>query len=414
MGEPDSDVVVVGADGSMRVGGADAARRLRERTGRYRLVADTPAFLILRRDSGDATQHVLMAGEIVSRMTVMEIINLIASSNWRGDLHVVDDDSHRVLTFDQGALKHAWSSHPDDRLGEVLYRTGVISRGQLEGLLQNLSADRRFGQLCVDEGIVDQETLFHYLGKQGEQIFNNALLVAEGQYAFVIGDESELPDSATLHLPIQGLLMEGLQRVDEMALFRERIPSDQMCPEVKPGAGDKPLDPMALTLLAYCDGTRSIEEIARSTGLGEFETTKAIHQLLQQGVVVLRAATQIDDDALLRIVNHFNDVMRDIFMAVATYGGVDQTRQTLAAWIQGSGYAPYFGDMVEEDGSIPAPRVLRALTASPTERPLEAIHQALHELAAFALFAATTTLPRDQELALSRDVNRRLKAMRIE
>ena len=39
--------------------------------------------------------------------------------------------------------------------------------------------------------------------------------------------------------------------------------------------------------------------------------------------------------------------------------------------------------------------------------------QALHELSAFALFAATTTLPRDQELALSRDVSQRLKKIRL-
>ena len=39
--------------------------------------------------------------------------------------------------------------------------------------------------------------------------------------------------------------------------------------------------------------------------------------------------------------------------------------------------------------------------------------QALHELSAFALFAATTSLPRDQELALSRDVNTRLKRIRL-
>ena len=32
---------------------------------------------------------------------------------------------------------------------------------------------------------------------------------------------------------------------------------------------------------------------------------------------------------------------------------------------------------------------------------------------AFALFAATTTLPRDQELALSRDVTQRLKRIRL-
>lgn len=40
---------------------------------------------------------------------------------------------------------------------------------------------------------------------------------------------------------------------------------------------------------------------------------------------------------------------------------------------------------------------------------MDALHQALHELAAFALFSAAATLPRDQELTLARDVNRRLE-----
>jgi hypothetical protein len=106
-------------------------------------------------------------------------------------------------------------------------------------------------------------------------------------------------------------------------------------------------------------------------------------------------------------------VLRDIFFAVATYGGVDQTRQTVSAWIEGSGYAGWFGHEVDEDGSVAAATVLRGLSSKPLDNPLGALHQALHELAAFALFAATTTLPRDQELVLSRDVNRRLKAIRI-
>ena len=53
------------------------------------------------------------------------------------------------------------------------------------------------------------------------------------------------------------------------------------------------------------------------------------------------------------------------------------------------------------------------MSAVEADNPMEALHQALHELAAFALFAATTTLPRDQELALSRDVNTRLKRIRV-
>jgi hypothetical protein len=113
------------------------------------------------------------------------------------------------------------------------------------------------------------------------------------------------------------------------------------------------------------------------------------------------------------LVGEFNMVLRDIFMAVATYGGVDQTRSTLEAWISGSGYGPIFGERVDEDGALEPDFVVEAMLAINVENPMEGLLQALHELSAFALFAATTTLPRDQELALSRDVAQRLKRIRL-
>jgi len=126
-----------------------------------------------------------------------------------------------------------------------------------------------------------------------------------------------------------------------------------------------------------------------------------------------KARETIDAEAVKRLIGQFNEVLRDIFMAVATYGGMDQTRATLEAWIHGSGYAPIFGEHVDEDGSIPAEPVVEALAQVNVENPMEGLQQALHELSAFALFAATTTLPRDQELTLSRDVNTRLKRIRL-
>jgi hypothetical protein len=69
---------------------------------------------------------------------------------------------------------------------------------------------------------------------------------------------------------------------------------------------------------------------------------------------------------------------------------------------------------VDDFGAIDGEFVAKALEGVDMDHPLEALHQALHELAAFALFSATTALPRDQELSLARDVNARLKAIRIE
>ena len=416
MAEP-TDLVIVGADGTLRVVGRGAERRLRDRAGRYQLVVDSDGLLVFRGEGAERRggPRVLMAGEVVTGTTILEVINIIANATWRGDLRIFAGGHTRSLTFDRGAVKHANSDHPDDRLGEVLYRLGVLTRAQLDALLRDVTPERRFGHLLVERGIVDREKLFQYLQKQVESIFHAAVLVRDGTYVFTTPDESGPPPPATVHIHAQHLLMEGVQRIDEMALFRERIPHGRLVPEAVEGAPEKKLDGDASTVLAYCDGTRTIEDIGRETGLGEFGTTKTVYHLLQAAQLVLHDSPKrgADADQVRALVAQFNEVMRDVFLAVATYGGVDQTRETLSAWVQGSGYTPFFGEKVEEDGSIEPERVASALASVQAERPLEALHQALHEMAAFALFAATTSMPRDQEIALARDVNRRLKAIRM-
>lgn len=410
-----TDLVVVQSDGTLRVIGRGAERRLRDIAGRYRMLFDVPGMLLLRRE-GEGDQppptRVLMAGEILHRMTVMEIINLIATSNWRGEMHILGPDSQRVLSFDQAALKNARSSHRDDRLGEVLYRKGVLDRRQLDELLREVTPDRRFGQMVVERGLVDQDTLFEHLQTQAEQIFYNALLVSEGHYVFRVPDETDTPPT-TLHIPVQHLLMEGVQRVDEMGLFRERIPSSQMCPEVKPDAKAKDLDATAMTVLAYCDGERTIDDIARETGLGEFQATKAVYHLMQQGQVLLRSGVRIEPEQVEGFLERFNDVMRDIFMAAATYGGLARMQQAVGQWLQQNGFDRFLGDGIDVDGSLEMEKVVAAMRRVDSPRPLEELHQALQQLAAYALFQVTSQLPRDQEAALSRDVTRRLEALRV-
>jgi hypothetical protein len=44
---------------------------------------------------------------------------------------------------------------------------------------------------------------------------------------------------------------------------------------------------------------------------------------------------------------------------------------------------------------------------------LKALHQALHELIAYALFTVTNALPRHEEQSLSREVNHRLKQLKL-
>ncbi|MEM9864697.1 MAG: DUF4388 domain-containing protein [Myxococcota bacterium] len=359
------------ADGTIR-GKAEARELLQELRGDYELSLGTPELIMLRAASSE--RRVLMGGELLSRMSVMEILNVAATANWRGDMYVYGE-YRRTLHIDQGALKGARSNAPDERLGEVLFQQGVLTRAQVDELATEITAEKRFGELCIERGLIDGAALYQNLQKQAESVFFGALLEAKGQYAFVVGDAEE--SGTTMHIPIQGLLMEGVQRIDEMALFRDKIPSSALCPVPEEGApAPKKLDETAEAVFRMCDGTRTIDDIARETGFGEFATTKAVYHLIQQKQVSLHAPSSVDSAAVITLVERFNEVLQDIFIAVATYGGLEQTRETLVAWIQGSGYGPFFGSSLDEFGGIEAAHVAGALKSVNVEQPLEALHQA--------------------------------------
>lgn len=407
--------VRIADDGRISPVGAEPTRERLDLHGEYRLQHGPAGAWLLtppNRPEG-GTLRVLMMGEIVSRMTVVEVLNIITSVHWRGELHIVERNATRILVIDQGALKHAQTDRDEERLGEQLVRAGLLSRDDLARHLPNKPKDRRLGQLLVEAGLLSGEELFRQLQRQAENIFFASLLAESGQYWFVTPSHEGLP--TTIHAPLTGLLMEGVQRLDEMALFRERIPHNRLYPSVNDTRPSRvSLEPNALSLLALCDGTRNIDELARITSQGEFPTLKLIYGLLGTGHVRLLSGPTLDRKAAESMLRLFNDIMRDIFLAVATYGSVERVRTKLNEWVESSPQMVVTGGTVDVDGTLPLASVLAQLEAlSPGQNPLEALHRALHELIAYALFTASNGLPRHEEQSLSREVNHRLKLLKL-
>ena len=299
----DPDALIVDESGALRVEGADLGRHLGAQAGRFELAANAPGFLIFRQ-KGENAPRVQMAGEILGRMTVMEVLGVVAQAGWRGDLHVVGE-GHHVLRLDQGALKAAESNAEDTRLGELLYRSGLLARQDLEAIMREVGEDH-FGEIAVKRGVLDAQELYAQLQKQAEAIFFASLLADDGSYVFVRPPDGDELTGTTIHVPIQGLLMAGVQRIDEMALFRERVPSSSFCPDPSGSVPPPPsLEHDARQVLALCDGERSIDELARRTGLGEFAATKAVYHLLQAKTVALKAPRAVDPGKVEALVERF-------------------------------------------------------------------------------------------------------------
>lgn len=402
-------------DGRLSALGPDTAPKLLKDPGDYRLCNGPNHSYLFVRHSDDARVRgrVLMMGELVNRMTVVEIINLVTSTSWNGELHVEGPEGARVLTIAQGALKHARTEVGRERIGELLVRAGLLERNQLEQLLPKKPADQRFGHMLIQRGLLDEEQLFKQLQSQTETIFYAAMLVESGLYWFVVPPENAPAPPTTFHLSIQGLLMEGVQRIDEMALYRERIPHNRFFPAAKKGAKRDKLEPSMLAVLDASNGARSIDDVIRVTGIGEFLTVKAVYNLLRGGQLALGRGPTLDSAATKRLVRQYNDIVRDIFVVVATYGSMERTSRALSNWLAGSPHAKVLGEAVDIDGSLDFAAITPRVEALSSEDPMQDLHRALHETAAYALFLASNGIPRNEERTLSRDVNHRLSQLKL-
>ncbi|MBL4686250.1 MAG: DUF4388 domain-containing protein [Nannocystaceae bacterium] len=430
------DIVTIGDDGSVTPEGNEARYRLRSNHGRFRIMSDTPGLLILRRllpdeEAGDDLDdleglltgesgsiesggRVMLAGEILSPMTLFQMVEVVAERGFQGDMQVFGADGRWFsLSLDQGALLLAHSNHPDDRLGELMVRESLIDREWLDVLLGDVSETSRLGEVCLERGVLDREQLFVLLQKQTSEIFLRMLLVGDGSYVFTTPDPGRNePPRHTVHIPVRALLMDGIRRLDEIELYRQLIPGNDVCLLARASARLADLDTDATTLLMQCDGSKTLEEMARLANLDEFAATRAAYFLVKRHAAEVSSRSHLDETEIRRVCEAFTEILRDVFAAVQTAGGLEPAKQMLSAWVEGSGYASFLGERVGSDGSIDTDVVLDALRASREDDPVASLHHIGHELVAFSLFCAGSALTREQEMALSKDVNRRLQLIR--
>ena len=409
---------VIRADGTVAGVGEAAVELLVERAGRYRLIEATPGVLMLERLDAPSGKRprVLMSGEVVAKTTVLEMVSSIGNNGWHGELTVLDGTHVRRMGFDQGALKSAFSDAPSERLGEVMVALGALSPDQLARLVFGSGGGRRIGELAVEQGFCDRKQIFEMLHAQAQRIFSSALLVASGLFTFTLpADDTDAPAS-TLHISVQGMLLESVQRIDEMAYFRERIPSGNLRPVATEAATRGTINESLRPVAMLIDGKRSILDIGRELRLDEFAITKRIMQLLQIGWIEVKAVPPFGRDSVERIVKQLNEILREVRDTVDRHVGAKGSRQmlwTLQTWLRESEAARYFGPSVRLDADLPADAIFTQMERMSLERPLEDLHRAAHELVSYAMFCSSPSLPREAERALSKWVNQRLSHMRL-
>jgi hypothetical protein len=404
----------------------EAARReLADRAGRFALLPSAPDLLVARRTppAGGARPppRCILAGD-ASAFPLADFIAFVHQSRLSGVLTVSAAGAERSIAFKDGEVRGARSDAVGERLADVVLRLGYAAKERLA----EADAERALGKDLVERGLIAETDLWKCLHEQVAVVFHAILLSREGVFAMVDDPGAEL--GTPLSVNTQSLLMDGIRRIDELTLFRARIPGPHAHLRRREPRLAAPLHPPEQELLALVDGRRTVAEVAQAAHRSEFDATKLLYHLAEAGHVeavseatASRAASP--EDRLAAIAAGLNGILREIAKAVAAAGALDGFLASVRAYLAdpSSPYAPLWTLVVPgPDGALEDGAVLGNLSAlkgaalkkvEPSGDAGRFLYDGMRELMFFYLFLAGERLPRDADERLAREVKRRADAL---
>jgi hypothetical protein len=411
---PDERDLRIDATGMVHPVGRAASQQLRARAGEWRLLPAPPEVVLALRPSERAgeTRPLRLAGEVRTPGGLCDVIAMIAQGSYGGELVVAEEEASRTIFFEAGNVVGATTTVPGERLGEILWRFGAVTREQLDQVVRAADqSGKRVGEAAIELEFVDSEELFQMMARQVEEVFFAAVHVGRATFFLFDGfDPSRL--ARRHHLSTGHLLMEAARRMDELRFFREKIPDDGWVPALlAPASGRKP-PPELVEVLAQCDGRRSIAEIGRRIGQLEFEVTRSIFQLATAGFVNVVPPRPEGPAAIAQAIN---TVLGEIHRACDAAGVGKALRTGIEQFAVGSGvFMPLLnGAGPLEEGTLRPERIARNVAAlAGEEDPDGWLAEQLFEYVGFALFHAGSLLPRDVQRALDARVAELLRPLR--
>ena len=157
----------------------------------------------------------------LARLSLPELLRELQERAATGIVALTSGGARKALYLKAGRVVFASSNLPTDRLGEVLLRSGKITREQNEASVRRLRARTTPGPRARRVGALSPQELWSAVQAQVSEIVFSVFQWDEGQFHF---EESVLPEKEriTVDLDVTALVLEGLRRADPASAMRGR------------------------------------------------------------------------------------------------------------------------------------------------------------------------------------------------
>jgi len=355
-----------------------------------RLSSCSSNHLLLETTTG--ADKVLMTG-LLDAGGIVDLLSFFNMFRKSGMLHFLLAGGNKTLCFQKGEIVYATSTFPEEDIGEILYSLGKFDRETLQGARQFANGELPLGKSLVDQNVIDAKDLWAATKNQVETIVYNLFAFQEGSFVFIDKPLAE-DEVVSLSMNTQNLIMEGLRRVDERAVYMQKVKSLDAIP-VATDKMPNDLDSVSQKMVALIQaGVGSVKELLRRSGSGEFDAIKLLSQLVERGVVSMEEAPTVKVEGVLgEVVNIFNGVLIAMHNVVSAKN--PQFREEVSCFMrdlpQPFSYV-FRQTSLKDDGSVDGGRVLANLAGLEEGDKLRLLSDSLSELIYMECIAARREL----------------------
>src|SRR5436853_2082888 len=271
--------------------------------------------------------------------SLADIFQLIGLQRKTGVLTLRGKDDTVTVTFLDGKVVAADSLNRrlETRLGSVLMKSGLLTQDQLNRALDiQKETLQRLGYVMTHYGIISADSLKQAIQLQILQIVYRLFRWKDGDYHFSQETTIEYDRDNVVPITAESILMEGARMIDEWPIIEKRIRSYDMvfrkkltdqeivvvgadeADEVEFDADPVPsrrrkalggekirISDEEKAIYDLVDGTVTVGDIVEVSRFSEFDTAKALYELLTRDLIeevkgrgaaaVLEQATPLDE-----------------------------------------------------------------------------------------------------------------------
>ncbi len=226
----------------------------------------------------------------LSETPLPQVLRRIFLEGLKGTLSLVHGDETRHLFFEKGELRTATSSREGQRIGAFLKRRGCITDTDLNWALDTVARQgrARLGKILVERGLVSRTVLDAEMRRLVEEIVFSTFAWDAGEYKFQASAGVLDPDVA-LSLSTAAIIVEGIRRLPESEMFRERLGEGHRVPILATDPMSRyqylPLTPQEAYLLSRIDGILDVDSLLKIAGASRGATAKILYGLVSCGIV---------------------------------------------------------------------------------------------------------------------------------